>query len=144
MEAAVVQFLAPFLPALLHGAGELAESVAGGAIDAVSERARKLWERLWPSLQNRPGGTEAANDVAKAPDDPDMQAALRVHLRKLFEADPALAADVKAMLENRGTSTASADHGGVAVAGGQRASGGGVNVGGGNTGTISTGRPTDD
>jgi hypothetical protein len=87
-------FLAPFVPLFLK-AGEAAASEVGSGIgqDALSY-ARRLWDRLWPSLEENPAALEAARDVADRPKDDDRVTALKVQLEKLLEADGVLAADV--------------------------------------------------
>lgn len=61
--------------------GALAENVGG----EVGNRVVKLWDAVKAKLT----GKEALADFEQNPGDEDTQAALRVQLRKAFEADPA-------------------------------------------------------
>lgn len=99
----VVAFLAPFMPYLLQ-AGQKA---GGKALEEVGkkfggdawERAKTLWGKLRPKVEEKPAAQEAAQDVADAPDDEDAQAALRLQLKKLLAEDEALAHEVAHLLE---------------------------------------------
>ena len=87
-------FLAPFLPFLLK-AGDAAAQEAGSLVAQDAwPYAKRLWERLWPSVEAKTGAVEAAEDAALQPDD-DRLISLKVQLQKLLEADSALAADVE-------------------------------------------------
>lgn len=72
-------------------------------------------------MEEKPAAAEAAQDVAKAPEDADAQAVLRVQLRKILEADSSLAAEIAQMLEAAGSKTSfhAEVHGSGAVAQGQ-------------------------
>lgn len=70
------------LPSLLKGGAELAKST-GELVEKIRQKAEKK-----PALQ------EALADVQATPDDPDALAALRQQLKKLFQQDPAFAAEV--------------------------------------------------
>jgi len=48
------------------------------------------------------GDRGAAEEAAAEPDDPDAQAALRLQIRKILEADPALAAELARLVETAG------------------------------------------
>ncbi len=97
--ASLTAFLAPLLPALLN----IGSRVAQETVEAVGEEAvglgRRIWDRLRGKVEAKPAATEAVNDVAEHPDDEDLQAALRVQLRKLLEEDPELAADLDRLWE---------------------------------------------
>ena len=101
-------FLAPFLPTLLKFGSKAAESIATTAgettgtklTEAALTKAQTVWEKLHPQVAVRPAAQEAAEDVAKAPDDADSQAALRVQLKKILEADPDLAAAIAQILKS--------------------------------------------
>ena len=104
---ALTAFLAPFLPALL----DLGGKVAGGAAAKVGEtagskltedalnKAKAIWAKLHPKVEAKESAKEAAADVAKAPDDADSQAALRVQLKKILEADPELAEAIAQLMQ---------------------------------------------
>lgn len=91
---ALTTTLIPVLPYLLK-AGEKASEEAGKKIAGDSwEYAKDLWAKLRPKVDAKPAALEAANDAARAPDDIDAQAALRLQLRKLLAEDKALATDL--------------------------------------------------
>ncbi len=133
-------------------AGKLAERliVHGRAIAAPEydesgepSPAWAIWQRLQPSLDARPSAREALNDCWAQPDDADLQASLRVQLKKLL-ADPQLAADLARLLKAASAEPARShteNHGSGAVAqnGAVAAGAGGVGVGGNHTGAINTG-----
>ena len=101
-------FLAPFLPTLLKlgskAAGSIAtkvgETTGTKLTEAALNKAQAIWEKLHPQVAARPSAQEAAEDVAKAPDDADSQAALRLQLKKILEADPDLAAAIAQILKS--------------------------------------------
>jgi hypothetical protein len=91
--------LVPLLPYLLK-AGEKAAEETGKAVAGQSwEWAKSLWTKLKPEVEAKPAALEAAQDVAHAPEDEDLQAALRVQLRKLLTEDQSLAEEVSRWLE---------------------------------------------
>jgi hypothetical protein len=100
MEGQLVQLLAPFLSQLLAGAGEQVQEIGGEAVQAVCKHAKKVWDRLRPAVEAKEGAKEAATDVAAQPDDGDLQTALKVQLKKLLEADAAMASDLASLLED--------------------------------------------
>lgn len=94
LASAAVAILSPYLAELAKsGAGKLGEVTAGGV--------GKLWARLAARLTG--SGAEAAEDARQHPDDPDAQAALRLQLRKAFEADPDFRAEVAALVAETGS-----------------------------------------
>jgi hypothetical protein len=92
-------FLLPCLPALLAGGQQALQEAAGQLGKGTVEQAERLWSKLWPRLGSRPGGAEAAQDAARAPQDQEAQTVLRVQLRKLLTEDPALAAEIEQLFE---------------------------------------------
>lgn len=99
MEALLVQFLSPFLPTLLGKAQEVGAEIADRTTDAAWDYATRIWERLRPRLEERAGAPEAAEAVAKAPDDADSGTILEIHLRKILAENPALATDLRSILD---------------------------------------------
>ena len=84
-------FLIPFLPYLLK-AGEKAAEEAGKKLGSDAwDRAKGLWAKLRPKVEAKPAAQEAVQDAAVAPNDDDIQAALRLQLRKLLAEDAVLA-----------------------------------------------------
>jgi hypothetical protein len=91
--------LVPLLPYLLK-AGEKAAEETGKAVAGQSwEWGKSLWTKLKPKVEAKPAALEAAQDVAQAPEDEDLQAVLRVQLRKLLTEEQSLAEEVSRWLE---------------------------------------------
>jgi hypothetical protein len=134
----ITTFLAPALPYLAtvgsNAMEELGTRLGGGVWDS----AKAVWDRLRPGIDADPAAREAAEDLAGASDDPDLQAAFRVRLRKLLEADTGLAEDLERILARAGPSAAyhAEVHGDGAIAQGEgaRAGGKGAVVVGGDVG----------
>jgi hypothetical protein len=105
--ATLTAFLAPFLPALLNLGSKAATSAATKAgetagiqlTDTALNKAKAVWEKLRPKVEAKESAKEAVKDVAKAPEDADSQAALRIQLKKILDADPALATAIAQILE---------------------------------------------
>ena len=76
----------------LEGVATKAGETAGTKLTENGlNKAKAVWEKLFPKVEAKAAAKEAAEDVAKSPDDADSQAVLRVQLKKILEADPALA-----------------------------------------------------
>ena len=99
MEAQLVQLLAPFLSSLLTGAGEQVQAIGGEVVQTTWKHAKRIWDRLCPSLEAKEAAKEAAADVAASPGDGDSLASLRKQLKKLLDEDTALAKDLTSMLD---------------------------------------------
>lgn len=97
--AAIVKLIAPCMPFLMT----MGTKVAEGASQKVGEdgwnRAKTIWAKLQPKVEAKEAAKEAAEDVAKNPDDEDLQVSLRVQLRKILEADTALAEEIAKILQ---------------------------------------------
>jgi hypothetical protein len=88
-------FLIPFLPYLLK-AGEKAAEEAGKKLGGDAwDRAKGLWAKLRPKVEAKPAAQEAVQDAAATPNDNDIQAALRLQLRKLLAEDAVLAREIE-------------------------------------------------
>src|SRR6185295_13832735 len=126
-------FLAPAMPYLVSGGGELVQEAGKKLGEGAPEILKSLWAKLRPKVEEKPAAAEAAQDVAKSPEDPDSQAALRVQLRKILEADSSLAAEIAKLLEAAGPKTTyqAEMHGSGAIAQGKSvaAGAGGIAVG---------------
>ena len=137
---AVVTFLIP----LLAEGGKSAAKKGGEALVAALERRFK----------EKPAAQEALEDVKKDPQDEDLQAALRVQLKKLLAADEAFRAELTQLLEQlKSTSgggvlaqgegaVAAQTVGGSIVTGGVKLEGGSIFVGG--QQVVARGDATDD
>jgi hypothetical protein len=99
LASSVTTALVPLLPYLLK-AGEKAAEETGKTIAGQSwEWAKSLWTKLKPKVEAKPAALEAAQDAAQAPEDKDLQTALRVQLKKLLTEDQSLAEEVSRWLE---------------------------------------------
>jgi hypothetical protein len=95
----VAPLLIPLMPYLLK-MGEKAAEEAGEKIGGATwEWGKGLWSKLRAKVEAKPAAIEAAQEVAKNPDDVDAQAALRLQLRKLLEGDATLAEEVYQLVE---------------------------------------------
>jgi hypothetical protein len=75
--------IAPFLPFLLNLDNKTLES-------AAYSKAQAIWEILGSKVAAKATAQEAAIDLAKNPNDKDLQATLRVQLKKLLDQDAEL------------------------------------------------------
>ena len=99
LASSVTTALVPLLPYLLK-AGEKAAEETGKAVAGQSwEWVKSLWTKLKPEVEAKPAALEAAQDVVHAPEDEDLQAALRVQLKKLLTEDKSLAEEVSRWLQ---------------------------------------------
>lgn len=97
--AGVTGALVPALPFLVK-AGEKGAEVLGQQLGAgVWETAKALWRKLRPAVEASPAATAAVQEMVAAPEDSDIQAALRVQLKKLLAADQDLFAGLAQVLE---------------------------------------------
>jgi hypothetical protein len=105
--ATLIAFLSPFLPFLLKLGGKAAEkateSAAGKFGEASWAKAQAVWEKLSPKVDAKESAKEAALDVANAPEDEDLQVALKVQLKKLLDQDEALANAIAQILQADGS-----------------------------------------
>lgn len=98
----IALFLTPLLPALVKAASEKAVEEIGKKVGVEAwDKAKILWGKLRPKLDDRPAAQEAVQDVATNPQDEDAQAALRLQLRKLFAEDPAMADEVAHLVQDK-------------------------------------------
>ena len=129
-------FLQPYLPLLLTEAAK-----AGGK--RVPDAVSRAWQLLTARWAKKPAAAEALEDLRRAPDDADFQAAVRAQIKKLLAADPALAEQLAALVPASATSYRAELHGSGAIAQGPGATAvgeRGVYIGGNASGnTIITG-----
>jgi hypothetical protein len=98
-------FLAPALPALTSGGGELVKEAGKKLGKDGPGMLKALWAKLRPKVEEKPAAAEAVQDVAKAPDDTAAKGALQMQLRKILEADSSLATEIAKILETAGPKT---------------------------------------
>jgi len=73
-------------------------SRTGEADERLGADVRALWQRLLPGLEGNSRIREALDELQDDADDPDLQAQLRVQLKKLLKADQPLAEALTSML----------------------------------------------
>jgi hypothetical protein len=101
--ATLTAFISPFLPFLLKLGGKAidktSESVGSKFGEAAFGKAQAVWGKLGPQVEKKESLKEAAIDVANNPEDEDMQAALRVQLKKLLAQDEELMKAIEQILQ---------------------------------------------
>src|SRR5829696_9032978 len=99
LASSVTTALVPLLPYLLKAGEKAAEETGKAAAGQSWEWAKSLWTKLKQNVEANPAALVAAQDVAQAPGDGDLQAVLRVQLKKLLAEDQSLAEEVSRWLE---------------------------------------------
>jgi len=133
--AAALTALQPYLPMI---ATKAAEKLGAELPAAVGN----LWKALKTRFDKKKAAREALSDLLKNSNDPDLQAAFRVQLKKVLEKDDAFAEQIKRLIEAASSEThIQVGDGAVAYGANARAVGkGGVMIGGNSSGnTIITG-----
>lgn len=97
--ALLVKVLAPCLPFLMTVGNKAVEGASLKVGEDVWNKAKAIWAKLHPKVETKAAAQEAAADVAKNPEDEDLQASLRVQLKKILETDTALAAEITRILQ---------------------------------------------
>jgi hypothetical protein len=88
----------PFVSAAIAGYGAAVLKISeDSAADATVSLGRRILQRVF----GRGQGSDALADLAADPTDPDLQAALRVALRKLLAENAQLATEVRDMVAER-------------------------------------------
>src|ERR1044072_1420972 len=99
LAGSVTTVLAPLLPYLLKAGEKAAEETGKTVAGQGWEWAKSLWTKLKPKVEAKPEALVAAQEVAQSPEDKDLQAVLRVQLKKLLTEDQSLAEEVGRWLE---------------------------------------------
>ncbi|BAY23237.1 hypothetical protein NIES2100_30010 [Calothrix sp. NIES-2100] len=92
--ALIVKFLAPCLPFLLNVGNKAVEGASQKVGEDGWNKAKAIWAKLLPKVEAKEAAKEAAADVAQNPEDEDLQASLRVQIKKILDADTALAEEI--------------------------------------------------
>ena len=92
--ATAVGFLAPYLAK----AGEAAAKKVG----------EDIYQLFKARFVSKPAAQEALSDLERAPGNADLQAALRVHLKKVLAEDEAFAEELERLLQEAGETEAGA------------------------------------
>jgi hypothetical protein len=103
---AVTEFLAPAMPYLVAGGQEMVAKAGKTLKEDGWEIAQKLWGKLRPKVDASSPAKNAADVVAKLPDEPDARAGLRLQIRMILETDAALAAELTRLVKEAETKTA--------------------------------------
>ena len=103
--ALLVKFLAPCLPFLLKVGNKAVEGASQKVGEDVWNKAKAIWAKLHPKVEVKEAAKEAATDVAQKPEDEDLQTSLRVQLKKILEADTALAEEIAKIWEETTTNS---------------------------------------
>ncbi|MGC5010167.1 hypothetical protein ACLQ2R_05340 [Streptosporangium sp. DT93] len=101
----LAQEVSPYVTAAVgaYGGAVLARANEEAA-DATVGWGRALLQRIF-GVTSEAEVPEAVAELAADPDNEDLQAVLRVQIKKLLTADPELAAQVRAMLEQADAAT---------------------------------------
>jgi len=111
-------YLTPFLPYLVEAGKYAAGAAAKKFGESAWNGATTLWQKLWPKVEERPALKTAFDDVTNTPEDEDVQAALRVQLRKILLEDGSLAvelAQILSKLKDSGVNVVSSGERSIAV-----------------------------
>ncbi|AFZ24262.1 hypothetical protein Cylst_2018 [Cylindrospermum stagnale PCC 7417] len=98
--ALIVKLLAPCLPFLLNVGNKVVEGASQKLGEDGWNKGKAIWAKLQPKVEAKEAAKEAAADVAQKPEDEDLQASLRVQLKKILEADTALAEEIAKILQS--------------------------------------------
>src|SRR5215213_401655 len=127
---AVTQMLAPALPALVLGGQDLVADAAKALGTEAWKKVTTLWGKLRGRIEQKPAAGEAAQDVARSPENPDALAALRHQIKKILAEDEAFAAEVAQLVGGLSFQADLQGSGAIAQGAGSVAAGaGGVAVG---------------
>ncbi|MEH2212426.1 hypothetical protein [Nostoc sp.] len=96
-------FLTPFLPYLLK-VGEKATEEAGkkfgeGFGANAWEKAKALWSKLQPKVEEKPMAKGAAEELANSPNDADAKETLQKQLKKFLDEDKNLYAEIARLMQ---------------------------------------------
>ena len=104
----LARILGPYLPYLVETGKKAGDKVVG---EAALAGAKKVWGKLRGKVEEKPEAAEAVRDLAEDPDDSDLQAALRVQLKKILAADSDFAEELAKLLEAAGPKQTANTHG---------------------------------
>jgi hypothetical protein len=99
--AVIVKSLAPCMPFLLTMGNKAAEGASQKVGEDVWNRAKAIWDKLWPKVEAKEEAKKAATKAQQNPDDDDLQAAFRVQMREILEADTELAEEIAKILQTQ-------------------------------------------
>lgn len=95
----LVEMLAPILPFLKKETEAAASEACNKFGSAAWEKAKELWEKLSPKVEAEPYANLGANGLAEKPADKKAIAVFKLGLENILNADPSLAEELKALIE---------------------------------------------
>lgn len=103
MSVELLALLGPYVMAAVkqYGAAVLSKAEESGtdaAADVTVSVGQRVLQRIFGKRSGQEDAPEALAELAAAPDDPDLQAVLRVQIRKALAGDERLAREVREML----------------------------------------------
>jgi hypothetical protein len=123
----------------------LAAAAAQKIGESVPAAVGKVWALLEQRMGQKQAAKEALDDLKQDPQDPDLQAATRVQLNKIIQADPSFASELAGLLKEAQGSVQASGNATVVMGNNNRVVGaGGVMLGDNsdgnviNTGTINS------
>lgn len=98
----LARIVGPYLPYLVETGKKAGDKVVG---EVAFAGAKKVWGKLRGKVEEKPEAAEAVRDLAEDPEDSDLQAAVRVQLKKILAADSGFAEELAKLLEAAGSKT---------------------------------------
>jgi len=92
--------LIPLLPYLLKRGNKAAEETAKTVAGETWDQLKDIWAKLGPKIEAKPSALEAVHDAVEFPEDEDIQAVLRMQVKKLLSQDEDLAQALARLLDN--------------------------------------------
>lgn len=102
----LVSLLSPCLPLLMKLGDKAAESAASKIGADAWETAKKIWESLHPTIQDKPDVMSAVAAVADNPSDQDCQEFFQKKLQRTLDENPKLAEAIAQILQDSPLPTA--------------------------------------
>lgn len=99
---ALTEFLAPALPYLLALGGEAAKKASHKLGEDTWAKAKELWAKLRPKVEDEKAAETAVQEVAKEPEEEAYRVFLTNQLEKILAKEPTLAQQVERLLGEAG------------------------------------------
>jgi formylglycine-generating enzyme required for sulfatase activity/energy-coupling factor transporter ATP-binding protein EcfA2 len=93
----LARIVGPYLPYLVETGKKAGDKVVG---EVAFAGAKKVWGKLRGKVEEKPEAAEAVRDLAEDPEDSDLQAALRVQLKKILAVDSGLAEELAKLAQS--------------------------------------------
>lgn len=95
----LTRYIAPFLPFLMNIGNKAVEGIATKLGENSFEKAKAIWAKLQPKIQQKEAALEAATDLATSPNDHRLQEVLCWQLKKLLEKDETLKKEIAQIMQ---------------------------------------------